>query len=85
MSKAMEKLREEALERGRMKLRAENQNADWIPFWLESWVEGWVEGYISTLAESIRNLKKNLGLSAQQVKEILEISDDDGELIAAQI
>lgn len=35
--------------------------------------------------ESVRNLKKNLGLSEPQVKEILEISDDDWELIAGQI
>lgn len=42
-------------------------------------------GWIIAKIESVRNLKKNLGLSEPQVKEILEISDDDWELIAGQI
>lgn len=61
MCKAMEDMRNEALERGRK------------------------EEHFRLLIETVRNIKANLGLSEPQVKEILEISDNDWELIAGQI
>ena len=47
--------------------------------------EAMERGRIMAKIEIVRSLKKNLGLSEQQVKEILEISDDDWALIAGQI
>ncbi len=57
MCKAMEDMRNEALERG----------------------------HILTLIETVRNIKKNLGLSDQQAKDAMGISAEDWKLIAGQI
>lgn len=51
----------------------------------EALERGRKEGRIATGIEVVRNLKKNLGLSEQQVKEILEISEEDWKCIAGQI
>ena len=57
MCKAMEDMRNEALE----------------------------QGHILTLIESVRNIKKNLGLSDQQVKDAMGISAEDWKAISARI
>jgi predicted transposase/invertase (TIGR01784 family) len=57
MCKAMEDMRNEALEQGR----------------------------ILTLIEAVRKLKNKVGFSDQQVKDVLDISAEDWNLIAAQI
>ena len=61
MCKAMEDMRNEALERGRK------------------------EGHILTMIENIKNMKIGLGLTDQQVKDLLKISADDWKIITAQI
>ena len=61
MCKAMEDMRNEALERGR------------------------VEGRLNYMIESVRNLKAKLGLSDQQVKDALNISNEDWEQIAVRV
>ena len=61
MCKAMEDMRNEALERGR------------------------AEGHLNTLIESVRSLKAKLGLSDQQVKEALNITNEDWEQIAIRV
>ncbi len=61
MCKAIEDMRNEALEWGRM------------------------EGRILSKIEDVRKMMEKFGLSAQQVKDLLDISDDDWKLIAAQI
>lgn len=61
MCKAMEDMRNEALERGR------------------------TEGHLNTLIESVRSLKAKLGLSDQQVKDILNITNEDWEQIAIRV
>ena len=61
MCKAMEDMRNEALERGR------------------------AEGHLNTLIESVRSLKAKLGLSDQQVKEALNITNEDWEQIAVRV
>ena len=61
MCKAMEDMRNEALERGR------------------------VEGRLNYMIESVRSLKAKLGLSDQQVKDALNISNEDWEQIAVRV
>lgn len=61
MCKAMEDMRNEALERGR------------------------TEGHLNTLIESVRSLKAKLGLSDQQVKDALNITNEDWEQIALRV
>ena len=61
MCKAMEDMRNEALERGR------------------------TEGYLNAMIESVRNLKAKLGLSDQQVKDTLNITNEDWEQIALRV
>lgn len=61
MCKAMDYMRNEALERGR------------------------AEGHLNTLIESVRSLKAKLGLSDQQVKEALNITNEDWEQIAIRV
>lgn len=65
MCKAMEDMRNEALEQGRM--------------------EGRMEEHFRLLIETVRNIKADLGLSDQQIKNMLKISAEDWKLIAAQI
>ena len=65
MCKAMEDMRNEALELGR--------------------VEGRAEGHLNTLIDSVRSLKAKLGLSDQQVKEALNITNEDWEQIAIRV
>ena len=65
MCKAMEDMRNEALERGRM--------------------EGRTEGHLNTLIESVRSLKAKLGLSDQQVKDVLNITNEDWEQIVVRV
>ena len=69
MCKAMEDMRNEALERGRIEGRA----------------EGRVEGHLASLTDSVRNLKARLGLSDQQARDALGISNEDWERIAVRI
>lgn len=61
MCKAMEDIRNEALERGR------------------------AEGRLNNMIESVRSLKAKLGLSDQQVKDALSISNEDWEQIAVKV
>ena len=61
MCKAMEDMRNEALERGR------------------------TEGHLNTLIDSVRSLKAKLGLSDQQVKDALNITNEDWEQIAVRV
>ena len=61
MCKAMEDMRNEALERGR------------------------AEGHLNTLVDSVRSLKARLGLSDQQVKDALNINNEDWEQIAVRV
>ena len=61
MCKAMEDMRNEALERGR------------------------AEGYLNAMIESVRNLKGKLGLTDQQVKDTLNITNEDWEQIALRV
>ncbi len=61
MCKAMEEMRNEALERGRK------------------------EEHFRLLIETVRNIKANLDLSDQQVKDAMGISAEDWKLIAALI
>ena len=61
MCKAMEDMRNEALERGR------------------------AEGRLNNMIESVRSLKAKLGLSDQQVKDALSISNEDWEQIAVKV
>ena len=61
MCKAMEDMRNEALERGR------------------------IEGRLNNMIESVRSLKAKLGLSDQQVKDALSISNEDWEQIAVKV
>ena len=65
MCKAMEDMRNEALERGR--------------------IEGRMEEHFRLLIENVRNIKANLDLSDQQIKNMLKISAEDWQMIAAQI
>ena len=65
MCKAMEDMRNEALERGR--------------------IEGRAEGRLNNMIESVRSLKAKLGLSDQQVKDALSISNEDWEQIAVKV
>ena len=69
MCKAMEDMRNEALERGRMEGR----------------MEGRTEGHLNTLIESVRSLKAKLGLSDQQVKDVLNITNEDWEQIVVRV
>ena len=69
MCKAMEDMRNEALEIGRVR-------------GLE---EGRTEGHLNTLIDSVRNLKAKLGLSDQQVKDALNITNEEWEQIAIRI
>ena len=73
MCKAMEDMRNEALERGRVEGRAEGR------------AEGLVEGRLNNMLESVRSLKAKLGLSDQQVKDALSISNEDWEKIAVRV
>ena len=61
MCKAMDDMRAEALERGR------------------------IEGRLNNMIESVRSLKAKLGLSDQQVKDALSISNEDWEQIAVMV
>ena len=61
MCKAMEDMRNEALERGR------------------------AEGHLNTLVDSVRSLKAKLGLTDQQVKDALNITDEDWEQIVVRV
>lgn len=61
MCKAMDDLRNEALERGR------------------------IEGRLDCLIESVRSLKTRLGFTDQQIREALNISNDDWERIAVRV
>lgn len=61
MCKAMEDMRNEALERGR------------------------TEGHLNTLIDSVRSLKAKLGLSDQQIKDALNITNEDWEQIAIRV
>ena len=65
MCKAMEDMRNEALERGR--------------------AEGRAEGRLNALIDSVRSLKAKLGLSDQQVKDALNITNEDWEQIAVRV
>lgn len=69
MCKAMEDMRNEALERGLA----------------EGLIKGRAEGRLNSLAESVQNLKTKLGFSDQQAKETLNISNDDWEIIAVRV
>ena len=69
MCKAMEDMRNEALELGRIEGRA----------------EGRAEGRRNMLLENVRQLKAKLGLNDQQVRDVLSISSDDWQLIADMI
>ena len=51
----------------------------------EALERGRVTGHLETLAESVRSLKNRLGLSDQQARDALNISNDDWELIVAQL
>lgn len=73
MCKAMEDMRNEALEQGRMEGRIEGR------------MEGRMEEHFRLLIETVRNIKADLGLSDQQIKNMLKISAEDWKLIAAQI
>lgn len=73
MCKAMEDMRNEALERGRVEGLAEGR------------IEGRVEGRLLSLADSVRNLRDRLGLSDQQAREALNISSEDWALISSRI
>ena len=61
MCKAMEDMRNEALERGR------------------------TEGHLNTLIDSVRSLKAKLGLTDQQVKDALNITNEDWEQIVLRV
>ena len=65
MCKAMEDMRNEALEQGR--------------------IEGRMEEHFRLLIETVRNIKADLGLSDQQIKNMLKISTEDWKIIAARI
>ena len=69
MCKAMEDMRNEALELARIEGRA----------------EGRAEGRRNMLLENVRQLKAKLGLNDQQVRDVLSISSDDWQLIADMI
>ena len=69
MCKAMEDMRNEALERGRVEGRA----------------EGRIEGRLNSLAEAVSNLKTKLGFTDQQARDTLNISNEDWEQIAVRI
>ena len=69
MCKAMEDMRNEALERGRIEGRA----------------EGRAEGRLNNMIESVRSLKAKLGLNDQQVRDALSISNEDWEQIAIRV
>ena len=73
MCKAMEDMRNEALELGRIEGRAEGR------------VEGRAEWRRNMLLENVRQLKAKLGLNDQQVRDALSISSDDWQLIADMI
>ena len=81
MCKAMEDMRNEALERGRVEGRAEGLKEGRI----EGRAEGLVEGRLNNMLESVRSLKAKLGLSDQQVKDALSISNEDWEKIAVKM
>ena len=69
MCKAMEDMRNEALEIGRVR-------------GLE---EGRTEGHLNTLIDSVRSLKAKLGLTDQQVKDALNITNEDWEQIVVRV
>ena len=69
MCKAMEDMRNEALEIGRVR-------------GLE---EGRTEGHLNTLIDSVRSLKAKLGLTDQQVRDALNITNEDWEQIALRV
>ena len=93
MCKAMEDMRNEALERGRVEGRAEGLKEGRIEGRAEGRVEGraegrvegLVEGRLNNMLESVRSLKAKLGLSDQQVKDALSISNEDWEKIAVRV
>ena len=77
MCKAMEDMRNEALERGRIEGHAEGR--------AEGRAKGRAEGRLSNMIESVRSLKAKLGLSDQQARDALNISNEDWAQIAARI
>ena len=89
MCKAMEDMRNEALERGRVEGRAEGLKEGRIEGRVEGRAEGraegLVEGRLNNMLESVRSLKAKLGLSDQQVKDALSISNEDWEKIAVRV
>ena len=82
-------MRNEALERGRVEGRAEGLKEGRIEGRAEGRaegrVEGLVEGRLNNMLESVRSLKAKLGLSDQQVKDALSISNEDWEQIIVRV
>ncbi len=85
MCKAMEDMRNEALELGRIEGRAEGRAEGRVEGRAEGRVEGRAEGRRNMLLENVRQLKAKLGLNDQQVRDALSISSDDWQLIADMI
>ena len=51
----------------------------------EALERGRIEGRLNNMIESVRSLKAKLGLSDQQVKDALSISNEDWEQIAVKV
>ena len=51
----------------------------------EALERGRIEGRLNNIIESVRSLKAKLGLSDQQVKDALSISNEDWEQIAVKV
>ena len=77
MCKDMEDMRNKALERGRIVGCDEGH--------IEEFIEGFAEGRLNTLTDHVRNLRANLGLSDQQIKAALCISDEEWEQIIVRV
>ena len=51
----------------------------------EVWEKAHMEGRLASLIESVRSLKEKLGLSDQQAKDALNISNEDWAQIAVRV
>ena len=51
----------------------------------EALERGRAEGHLNTLVDSVRSLKARLGLSDQQVKDALNINNEEWEQIAVRV
>ena len=93
MCKALEDMRNEALETGRIKGRIEGYARGYTKEYAEGYAEGYAKeyakGYIEvrllSLTESVRNLKEKLGFTDQQAKDALNISNEEWESIAVKV